>query len=84
MKNNHSVYSRQVSSLLKITPRGTKKIPHTQQFFVHHNQINDKIKEKTVSCVYLSIHSKFWASEVLYSIDDACKFLCVRYLFSPT
>lgn len=51
--------------------------------FVHHNQINNEIKERTVLCVYLSKHSKFWAFEAgLCSIDGVYKYLCVRYVFS--
>ena len=27
---------------------------------IQHHRMNDKIQEMNVSCVYLSIHSKFW------------------------
>lgn len=46
--------------------------------------MNDKIQEKTVSCVYLSILSKFWViTHGLYSVDGANKDLYVRYFSSP-
>lgn len=32
--------------------------------FVHHNQIDYEINERTDLCIYLSKHNKFWAFEL--------------------
>lgn len=44
-------------------------------------------KRRTISCVYLSMRSKFWASRMrLYNVDSADKFFVrahVRYFFRP-
>ena len=50
--------------------------------FFTATKINDELQEKIVSCLYLSVHSEFWALTIrLYRVDSAYKFLCVRYFF---
>ena len=51
---------------------------------IHHHKMNDKIQQRTVSCIYLSIHSIFWViKDGLHSVDGAYKNLCVRYFSGP-
>ncbi len=51
---------------------------------IHHQNMNNKIQERTISYVYLSILSKFWLiTGGLHIIDGANKNLCVRYFSSP-
>lgn len=44
---------------------------------IHHHRMNDKIQEMTVSCVYLSIHSKFvWLKIDFTALTVPIKCVC--------